>query len=166
MALVCFSHGKDSGPNATKISALSRVATKQGLQTLSIDYRGMPEPEPRITKLIKSVDDSTQPLILVGSSMGGYVSLHACRSLRPVGLFLIAPAVYMPGYESIYTPPESCVTEIYHGWNDDIVPVANIIRFAQEYKLALSILNDDHRLSYSLPLLLARFDAFLSRLTI
>lgn len=163
MALVCFSHGKDSGPNATKISALREVANSQGHNTISVDYRGMPEPEPRIKKLISSAGDTSQPLILVGSSMGGYVSLHACHSLTPIGLFLIAPAVYMPGYESIYIPPKECHTEIYHGWNDDIVPVDNVIRFAGENQLELSLLKDDHRLSLSLPLLLKRFAYFLER---
>ena len=35
-------------------------------------------------------------LILVGSSMGGYVSTVASVSLKPAGLFLMAPAFYMP----------------------------------------------------------------------
>jgi hypothetical protein len=32
-------------------------------------------------------------LVLVGSSMGGYVSTIASQSLKPAGLFLMAPAL-------------------------------------------------------------------------
>jgi dipeptidyl aminopeptidase/acylaminoacyl peptidase len=36
---------------------------------------------------------------------------------------------------------------IVHGWNDDVVPVDNSIRFARECNASLHILDGDHRLA-------------------
>jgi surfactin synthase thioesterase subunit len=59
---------------------------------------------------------------------------------------LLAPAFYMPGYEK-YTPHDvAAPTAIVHGWQDEIVPVGNAIRWAQEHRAALHILDSDHRL--------------------
>ena len=56
-----------------------------------------------------------------------------CRcitTLKPVGLFVLAPAFYMTGYEA-YTPQDvDCATVIVHGWRDDIVAADNSIRWA------------------------------------
>ncbi len=41
--------------------------------------------------------DFTGHLVLVGSSLGGYVSLAAAPTLHAKGVFLMAPAIYMPG---------------------------------------------------------------------
>jgi alpha/beta superfamily hydrolase len=83
--------------------------------------------------------------------MGGHVSAAAASPLRAVGLFLLAPAFYMPGFEE-HTPQDvSCKTAIVHGWNDDIVPVQNSIRWAREHRADLHLLNSDHRLQDQIP---------------
>ena len=70
----------------------------------------------------------------------------AASRLEPRGLFLLAPAFYMPGFEA-HTPHEiACPTVIVHGWHDDIVPAENSIRWAREHGAALHLLNSDHRL--------------------
>jgi hypothetical protein len=49
-----------------------------------------------------------------------------------------------------------------HGWNDDVVPVENSIRFAKECNASLHILDADHRLTaniYDINGLLTRFIA-------
>ena len=53
----------------------------------------------------------------------------------------------MKGFE--YTPFEvaNIPTEIVHGWHDDIVPVENSIRFAQQNQSKIHIVNGDHRLT-------------------
>ena len=86
------------------------------------------------------------PLALVGSSMGGHVAAAAATRAKARGLFLLAPAFYMPGFEA-YTPEDvSCPTVIVHGWRDDIVPVDHSIRWAREHGAGLHILDSDHRL--------------------
>ena len=79
-------------------------------------------------------------------------------------MFLMAPAFYMPGYEQ-YTPvPAACPIEIVHGWRDDVVPPQNSIRFAQQYRSTLHLIDSDHRLTAELPDICSLFELFLRRL--
>jgi hypothetical protein len=48
------------------------------------------------------------------------------------------------------------------GWNDEAIPVANVIRFAEAERAALHLVDDNHRLTASQPLL----DLLLERLLI
>jgi len=143
---VVFSHGKESGPWGSKITAMAAVVRGLGLDVLSVDYRGLDDPADRVRKLIETATTAAPPLVLVGSSMGGHVSAAAASRLHPRGLFLLAPAFYMAGYEE-YTPQDvACPTAIVHGWHDVIVPVENGIRWAREHQAALHVLDSDHRL--------------------
>ena len=143
---VVFSHGKESGPWGAKITAMAAVVRDLGVGVESVDYRGMDDPGARVRKLIESGAALRAPLLLVGSSMGGHVAAAAASRLAAHGLFLLAPAFYMEGYEE-YTPQDvACPTVIVHGWHDDIVPVENSIRWAREHQAALHLLNSDHRL--------------------
>jgi pimeloyl-ACP methyl ester carboxylesterase len=143
---VIFSHGKDSGPWGRKITAMAARVREQGYAALSVDYQGIDDPGVRTAKLIAAAGDLSGRYVLVGSSLGGHVSGAAAATLEPRGLFLMAPAFYMPGYES-YTPQNvRCPTSIVHGWHDDIVPVENSIRWAREHRASLHVLDSDHRL--------------------
>jgi len=74
------------------------------------------------------------------------VAAAAAAHVQPVGLFVLAPAFYMAGFEA-YTPQDvDCPTVIVHGWSDDVVPVDNSIRWAREHLAALHLLDSDHRL--------------------
>jgi pimeloyl-ACP methyl ester carboxylesterase len=143
---VVFSHGKESGPWGSKITAMAAVVRDLGLGVESVDYRGLDDPGDRVRKLLGLAKDLPEPAVLVGSSMGGHVSAAAASGLGARGLFLLAPAFYMAGYEE-YTPQDvACPTAIVHGWHDAIVPVENSIRWAREHTAALHVLNSDHRL--------------------
>ena len=143
---VVFSHGKESGPWGSKITAMAGVVRELGIAVQSVDYRGLDDPTARVSKLIAEAGSLPSPLLLVGSSMGGHVAAAAAATLKPVGLFVLAPAFYMTGYEA-YTPQDvDCATVIVHGWRDDIVPVDNSIRWAREHLAALHLLDSDHRL--------------------
>lgn len=160
---VIFSHGLDGEPWGAKIVAMAPVAQRRGLRVESIDYRGM-EPLARVDKLLASAAALPAPFILVGSSLGGHVAATASTRIETLGMFLLAPAFFMAGYEQ-YTPtPAACPIEIVHGWNDDIVPVANSIRFAQLYRARLHVLDADHRLTTCLDEICKLFDLFLGRL--
>jgi len=143
---VVFSHGKESGPWGSKITAMAAVVRDLGLAVESIDYRGLDDPGDRVRKLIDSVGERKDRVVLVGSSMGGHVSAAAATRVGARGLFLLAPAFYMAGFEQ-YTPRDvTCPTAIVHGWHDVIVPVENSIRWAREHRAALHVLDSDHRL--------------------
>ncbi|GAA0210174.1 hypothetical protein GCM10009123_16940 [Kangiella japonica] len=143
--LVIFSHGKVSGPKGNRIQALSRVCLEQGFDVESLDYRRLHTNE-RVTKLNNYLMNLSRPYILVGTSMGGYVSAVAGLSNDPMGIFLISPAVYMDGYAEADLERLECPVTVVHGWQDDIVPVENVIRFAQAAKADLHVFDGGHRL--------------------
>ncbi|HEX4153046.1 MAG TPA: alpha/beta fold hydrolase [Steroidobacteraceae bacterium] len=161
---VIFSHGKESGPWGRKITAMAALARDLGLGVESVDYRGIDDPMERVEKLVTTAARIQTPLLLVGSSLGGHVSAAAAVRLRPRGLFLMAPAFYMPGFES-YTPRDvPCPTAIVHGWHDDIVPVENSIRWAHEHHAALHVLNSDHRLEERIEAICSLLKSFIAEL--
>lgn len=144
---VCFSHGQESGPWGTKINAMAAVSRDLGCEVDSIDYQGIADPTERVEKLITACADFQAPLILVGSSMGGHVATAAAAQVNAAGLFVMAPAYYMPGYEDLTPPAPEIPIEIVHGWHDDIVPVENSIRYAKECSATLHLVDGDHRLT-------------------
>ena len=162
--IVYFAHGKESGPRGSKIEALAAVAGQKGCRVESPDYSGIADPNARVEKLLSLAARETGPLVLVGSSMGGYVSTVASTKLRPAGLFLMAPAFYLPGYEKQEPAPEAKLTTVVHGWNDEVVPVDNVIRFACRHRAELHLLDSDHRLMSHLQVIEKLFDDFLCRL--
>ena len=96
---VYFSHGKESGPRGTKIKRLAAMAETMGCAVDSVDYTDLMDPDLRVERLLEVLAEESGSFILVGSSMGGYVSLVASESVNPKAVFLMAPALYMPGYE-------------------------------------------------------------------
>ena len=163
---IVFSHGQDGAPWGTKIVAMAEVAKKHGLTVESVDYRGMADPAVRVARLLEVCKKLPGELLLVGSSLGAHVCTAVSTQVVTRGLFLLAPAFFMPGYEK-YTPaPAAGPVDIVHGWNDDIVPVENSIRYARQYKCALHILDSDHRLSANVPDVCALLDNFLRRVLI
>jgi len=147
MTTVIFSHGQESGPWGTKIRAMSECAKGLGCKVDSIDYQGIADPTERVQKLLRECADISDRLLLVGSSMGGHVATAAADALGAAGLFVLAPAYYMEGYEELTPSPPKMPICIVHGWHDDIVPVENSIRFARSCSATLHILDGDHRLT-------------------
>jgi surfactin synthase thioesterase subunit len=147
MTTVIFSHGQESGPWGSKIRSMSELAKGLGCNVDSIDYQGIADPTERVEKLGRECADITDPLILVGSSMGGHVATAAASTLGAAGLFVLAPAYFMEGYEELTPPPPAMPICIVHGWHDDIVPVENSIRYARECSATLHLVDGDHRLT-------------------
>ena len=150
MPTVYFSHGQESGPCGSKIKSMAATVQKLGCRAESIDYQGIADPTERVKKLVDECAGVEQPLVLVGSSMGGHVATAAAVIVGAAGLFVLAPAYYMPGYESLTPLAPHIPITIVHGWNDDVVPVENSIRFAKECHASLHILDADHRLTASI----------------
>lgn len=147
MTTVIFSHGQESGPWGTKIRAMTELVRGVGCESDSIDYQGITDPSERVRKLVGECADIDDALILVGSSMGGHVATAAAAALDAAGLFVLAPAYYMPGYEELTPSPPRMPICIVHGWRDDVVPVANSIRFAGSCNAELHVIDADHRLT-------------------
>ncbi|NCF73838.1 MAG: alpha/beta fold hydrolase [Gammaproteobacteria bacterium] len=147
MTTVIFSHGQESGPWGSKIRAMSERAKTLGCGVDSIDYQGIADPTERVEKLLRECADIDDELILVGSSMGGHVATAAAEALKAAGLFVLAPAYFMEGYEEVTPLAPTMPICIVHGWHDDVVPVENSIRFARQCSATLHVVNGDHRLT-------------------
>ena len=161
---VVFSHGKESGPYGTKIRVLSGIAEKHGWKTDSIDYTDIMDPDERVSRLCDHLEgDQPEPLVLVGSSMGAYVSLVAAAELRPEAVFLMAPALYIPGWKQQEYATDLKQVSIVHGWHDELIPPDNVLHYASAAACDLHLLPADHRLSAVLPELADIFERFLVR---
>jgi pimeloyl-ACP methyl ester carboxylesterase len=144
---ISFSHGMESGPWGIKIKRLAKIAASRQFEIESVDYTDTMDPDARVERLRNLLDSETNDCLLVGSSMGGYVSLVASENHLIQGLFLMAPALYIPGYAYQAYSTRSSVVDIVHGWNDDVIPVENSIRFAREPGHSLHLVNGNHALS-------------------
>lgn len=149
--LAIFAHGAKSDPCGHKIAYLAAIANDHGYAAVSLDYQGISELRSRVAKLVAEAPAGA-PRALVGSSIGGYGSVMACARLAPVALWLLAPALYRPGYpgEPNHCPDDTVVVD---GWRDDVAPRPSSVRFARSAGAALHLLDDDHRLTASLPVI-------------
>ncbi len=160
---VVFAHGKESGPWGTKITLLASVAREHGFDVESIDFRGVSDPDTRVLILKDFLAELQGPFILVGSSMGAYVVTVASAQYPPEALLLLAPAVYLTGYEEQNPSPFSGQTVVIHGWHDQVVPVENVLRFCREHSAELHLLSDDHQLLHSQQQIKFLFQGMLAR---
>lgn len=158
---VYFSHGKESGPWGSKIKRLAGIAESHHFSVESVDYRGIDDPEKRVECLVKILKEEVDEFVLVGSSMGGYVSLVAAEQVQAKGLFLLAPALYMHGYiKQCYNV--STGMEIVHGWSDEVCSIDNSLKFAQQAQCSLHLIPGDHRLTTSMEIVEGLFSRFLA----
>jgi len=147
---IIFSHGKESGPWGSKITKMAEHAQSIcNCKIHSIDYQDLESPDDRVDRLINFIKNLEGDIILVGSSMGGYVSTVASTKIKVNGLMLLAPALYLEGYGVSEYESQCKNISIIHGWNDDIVPYQNSVKFAHQHKAKLTLVNDGHRLSHS-----------------
>lgn len=164
-SLLIFSHGLDSSPSAIKIGALRPIAERHGWRTAVPDYRGCADPSDRVALLCRQL--AAEPpgrVVLMGSSLGGAVSIFAARQHTVAALFLLAPAVYWPGYEHLDYRCEVPSIEVVHGWRDAVVPPDRVLRWCREHRATTHLLDDGHALIDSLPEIERLFGRFLSRI--
>jgi pimeloyl-ACP methyl ester carboxylesterase len=158
---VVFSHGSDSSPFGTKIRALYEIAESEGYEVAAVDYRGIDNPVDRVQMLQDFCRGYSGHLVLVGSSLGGYVSLAAAPTLHARGVFLMAPAIYMPGIPELPHGVPTCPIALVHGWRDEVIPYEQSMRFANDNNLSLHLVESDHRLHSAIPFLRFLFQYFL-----
>jgi pimeloyl-ACP methyl ester carboxylesterase len=162
---VCFSHGQESDPWGTKIRAMADAARDEGWVADSLDYRGIDDARVRADKLVEYCRAQDGPIVLVGSSMGGYVATAAASRSGARGLFLLAPALFMPGYgEYMPEPLPDVPTMIVHGWHDDVVPHEGSIRYGRETGASVVLLDGDHRLTANIKMITFLLRKFLANL--
>ncbi len=161
--LIHFVHGKESGPWGTKIRHLADIARHMGFDVESLDYSSTFDPAVRVKMLIDSCKKRPANY-LIGSSMGGWVAMTASAAIPVKGLFLLAPAIDIPGYPPYRLGCNGNAIEIVHGWKDSLIPFENVIRFSHEHKCTLHLLDDEHRLKNRLDQVGDYMKSFLDRM--
>lgn len=153
-----LSHGFESGPEATKVSALAVVAERAGFTPLRPDYTDLDarhdisplgDVPARLQRLsVLAAEAATRgPLVLAGSSLGAWISAHASLHVPVAALFLMAPPVRLdpaPVLDAARVP-----TAIIHGWDDELIPAAEVIAWAEARRARLLLVDDSHRLAAS-----------------
>lgn len=151
---VIISHGLNSGPDATKATALAQACDLLGWRNEIPDYRDLDAAMPpmgdvraRIARLQARIDAAEGPVVLAGSSMGAFISCRAALA-RPVqGLFLMAPPIALQGYEDLPLEVPAVPLSIVHGWHDELIPAEHVVAWAGQRSARLSLVNDSHRLA-------------------
>jgi alpha/beta superfamily hydrolase len=151
-----LSHGFESGPDATKVTALADVAERLGWTHERPDYTDLDAKRDvselgdvlaRLDRLRTLARDAARrgPLVLAGSSLGAWISARASLEVPTAGLFLLAPPIRMgeaPALDAARVP-----TSIVHGWDDELIPAAEVVAWAQVRRANLLLVDDSHRLS-------------------
>ncbi|AVP95787.1 alpha/beta hydrolase [Ahniella affigens] len=167
---VVLSHGLESGPEATKVSALALVAERLGFAAIRPDYRDLDQAHGlcgatlRLARLRSVLDGlpAGRPCVLVGSSFGAFISGLASLECSVSGLFLIALPLKLPSYDRDFDLAD-VPTAVVHGWNDELIPAMAVAQFCHARQLDLQLLPDDHRLNQQVDMLAARFAHFLEQ---
>ena len=143
---------------------MAAAARGLGCRVESIDYQGIADPTARVQKLVRECRAIEEPLLLVGSSMGGHVATAAAAEVGAVGLFVLAPAYYIEEWEDLTPAAPDIPIVIVHGWRDDVVPCDNSIRFARECHATLHLLDGDHRLTDNIDEIVVYLARFIEQL--
>ncbi|MBS0215391.1 MAG: hypothetical protein JSR50_06485 [Proteobacteria bacterium] len=150
-----LSHGFESGPDATKVTALAEAAEALGWSHERPDYTDLDarrevselgDVPARLQRLLARIDAAPAgPVVLAGSSLGAWISGFASLQ-RPVrALFLMAPPIQMgpaPRLDAADIP-----LSILHGWDDELISAGEVVAWAQPRRARLLMVDDSHRLS-------------------
>lgn len=151
-----LSHGFESGPDATKVTALADVAERLGWSHERPDYTDLDarreisavgDVPGRLQRLLGLAQAAAAngPVVLAGSSLGSYIAAQVSLQVATRALFLMVPPTRMgplPPLEAARVP-----TSIVQAWHDEIVPAAEVIAWAQARSARLLLVDDVHTLS-------------------
>lgn len=165
---VILSHGLESGPQASKVTAMAAVAEAAGWRSTRPDFRDLDATRDplRIDDRIARIVAAARPgerLVLAGSSMGAFSSALASLRLPCAGLYLLAPPLAIPGYATPLAMAR-VPTAIVHGWHDELIPADHVIAFARSRALPLTLVDDSHRLAAHVAVVARGFGEFLEQL--
>ena len=151
-----LSHGFESGPDATKVTALAHVAERFGWTHERPDFTDLDAKrevselgdvfarEQRLLSLAQAAV-TRGPLVLAGSSLGAWISGRVSLQVSVAGLFLMAPPIKLDPTHPI--DAARVPTSIIHGWDDELIPAVDVVAWAQARRAWLLLVDDSHRLS-------------------
>lgn len=138
-----FLHGLEGTSQGTKATLLRSLFPEM----LIPDFRG--SLDERMAVLYPILGDQ-EVWTLIGSSFGGLMAaIFACQRPAQVRkLILLAPALILPDFAASPPAPVDVPTVIYHGRQDQIVPLEPTRRLAQQVfrNLIFNEVDDEHGL--------------------
>lgn len=151
-----LSHGFESGPDATKVTALAEVAERLGWTHERPDYCDLDakqdvselgDVEARLDRLraLAQAAAARGPLVMAGSSLGAYISSRISLEVPVRALFLMAPPLTMGPLPDLDAPDVPIA--IIHGWDDELIPAMAVATWAQQRRARLLMVDDSHRLA-------------------
>ena len=149
-------HGFESGPDATKVTALAEVANRQGWTHERPDFTDLDakrdvsalgDVPARVQRLLRIAQAAAAkgPLVLAGSSLGAWIAGQVSLQVPVAGLFLMAPPILLDAAHPLAAA--RVPTSIIHGWDDELIPAAQVVDWAQSRRARLLLVDDGHRLS-------------------
>jgi predicted alpha/beta-hydrolase family hydrolase len=169
-----LSHGFESGPDATKVTALAEAAERLGWTHERPDYTDLdakreigplgdvPTRLQRLNALAQAAA-ARGPLVLAGSSLGAYISARIALEVPTQALFLMAPPLTMGPLPALEAP--KIPISILHGWDDELIPASAVVDWAHARRARLLMVDDSHRLSANVRTSADAFTALLTSLT-
>lgn len=168
-----LSHGFESGPDATKVTALAEAAERAGWTHERPDFTDLDarrdvtelgDVPARLQRLLQLARDAAArgPLVLAGSSLGAYISGLVSLQVPVAGLFMMAPPIRMGQAQPLVAA--AVPTGIIHGWHDELIPAAHVVEWATPRADRLLLVNDGHRLSDHVETSAGEFAALLEQL--
>ena len=168
-----LSHGFESGPDATKVTALAEAAERAGWTHERPDYTDLDakrevselgDVQARLQRLLglALAAAARGPVVLAGSSLGAYISGLVSLQVPVQGLFLMAPPIRMGQAQPLVAAAVS--TGIIHGWHDELIPAAHVVEWACARSDRLLLVNDGHRLADHVTTSATEFGALLDGL--
>jgi predicted alpha/beta-hydrolase family hydrolase len=168
---VIISHGLNSGPDATKATALAQACDLLGWSCERPDYRDLDAVMPplgdvpsRIARLQELAAAINGPVVMAGSSMGAFISAQVSLRMPVRGLFLMAPPISLEGYE-MRLQTTAVPLSIVHGWHDELIPADDVAQWAKHHQARICLVNDDHRLGAHVDFCAQQFALFLGSLS-
>lgn len=165
---IILCHGKESSPCSSKLQIIKNIAEAAGYTVLIPDFRASDDLNVRLQQLLDI--DFEEPTLLVGMSMGAWISIAASQKKKVFGLFLMSPAWGTSNYSKVQ--PDAPVIHIVHGKDDEVIPCENALELMKslppsvQYDDAkgstkLSVVMDSHRLQGSIKIIEQEFFWFL-----
>ena len=151
----------------------AEISKHCGFRVACMDYTGIFTPKQKVQHLVNECKrlkmNEKENVILVGSSIGAYVSLHASSIIRPKGMFLMSPVLKIQDNDinnindNQHKPftTEMGNIEIIQGWNDTTVDKVIVMNYCRRHWIPRHLFWDERDLKKSLKVTSVLFERFL-----
>jgi len=151
VGVICHPHPLYDGSLHNKVThTLAHAFNDLGVPAFRFNFRGVGESEGffdggngETADLLAVISEARRlfphrELWLAGFSFGAYVALRACQQTHLTRLITVAPPVNLFDFSGLHRP--QCEWTVIQGDQDDIVPAADVLRWAQSQRPAPQII--------------------------